>query len=168
MMTTEKTLSTEESISKLADLIADIPVAVFTTLDPDGALRSRPMACPRTQFDGDFWFFASKASGKIHSIVNDQQVNVAYVSPTGRRFISITGRAEIVEDRKRSVDLWHSSLEPWFPEGLDDPDLVLIRIRVDSAEYWEEPDRSVVRLFGFNKGSFGSRQEGHERIRLRH
>ena len=67
-----------ESIEKLRELIRDIKFAMFTTVDLDGSLYSRPMACQEVEFDGDLWFFSKRSSGKIRSIEADKHVNVSY------------------------------------------------------------------------------------------
>jgi hypothetical protein len=42
-------------------------------------------------------------------------------------------------------------LKAWFPDGLGDPDLALLRVRVEKAEYWDAPSSKMVQLAGFVK-----------------
>jgi general stress protein 26 len=140
-----------DPIKKLAQLIKGIKFAMMTTANPDGTLYSRPMACQEVDFDGDLWFFTSKTSGKIYSIMNDQHVNLGFSQPDQQQYISVCGRAEIVEDRAQAKKLWSPFYKAWFPEGLDDPNLVLLKIQVESAEYWASPSSMVVKLVGFAK-----------------
>ncbi len=171
-MKSETQHNPNENIQKLENMIKGIKFAMLTTIDSDGALRSRPMACQEVEFDGDLWFFTNKTSGKIHSIVSDQQVNVTFVSPDDNRFVSISGRADIVDDRDKEKELWNPILKAWFPEGLDDPNLVLIRVEAEGAEYWDSPSSKVVQLVGFTKAiltgeaSRPSKSE-HQKISLR-
>jgi general stress protein 26 len=141
----------EANVQKLADLIRDMKFAMLTTLDPDGSIRSRPMATQKSEFDGDLWFFTGKNSGKINSIQNDQHVNVAYADSDGQRYVSVSGRAEIITDRKKISELWTPAMKAWFPKGVDDPDISLIRVRAESAEYWDSPSSPIVHLIGFAK-----------------
>lgn len=165
--------SPHEGIRKLGALLKDIKIAMMTTVDPDGALRSRPMMTQDTEFDGDLWFFTGRSSGKIESIRGDQEVNLAYASPEDQRYVSISGRAEVVDDRAKAQELWNPAYRAWFPEGLEDPDLALIRVRVESAEYWDSPSSTMVHLAGFAKAlARGERyQPGaaeNQRIRIDH
>lgn len=167
-MSTDSTHSTgEANVRKLAELIKDIKFAMLTTADPDGALRSRPMATQSTEFDGELWFFTSDASGKAASIKADQHVNVAYSNPDDNHFVSVTGRASIVKDRNKIKELWNPLLKTWFPDGVDDPQIALIRVSVDSAEYWDSPSSKLVHLYGFAKAMLtGRRPEGGENERM--
>lgn len=164
-------LTTNESIQKLGEMIVDIHVAMLTTVDPDGSLYSRPMACPQNKFDGDLWFFTSRRSGKIHAIINDQHVNLGFADPKNQRYISVSGRAEIVKDIDKAKDLWSVAYKAWFPEGLRDPDLILIKVNVENAEYWDVSQSTVGQLVGFAKAVFtGERFYAgeHERLDLHH
>jgi general stress protein 26 len=141
----------EANIKKLAEIIRDMKFAMLTTVDPDGSVRSRPMATQEQEFDGDLWFFTSRVSGKIDSIKNDKHVNVVYANPDEQRYVSISGRAEINSDRNKIKELWSPAVKAWFPKGVDDPEICLIRVRVETAEYWESPSSPIAHLIGFAK-----------------
>ncbi len=140
-----------ESVRKLRELINGIKIAMLTTVTEDGRLHSRPMVTQKTDFDGDLWFFTARSSEKVGEVVHDKHVNVAYQDPERNRFVSVNGRASILRDRKKAEELWQPGLKAFFPKGLDDPDLALIRVTVESAEYWEKPSAPIVQLAGFVK-----------------
>ncbi len=50
-----------DNIKKLNNLIKDIRIAMLTTQESDGTLRSRAMGTQQVEFDGDLWFFTSPA-----------------------------------------------------------------------------------------------------------
>jgi general stress protein 26 len=56
-----------------------------------------------------------------------------------------------VHDKGKMKKLWNPLYKAWFPKGLDDPDICLLRIRVESAEYWDTPSSKMVQLAGFIK-----------------
>jgi general stress protein 26 len=127
-----------EAREKLVSLIRDIHIAMLTTVDSDGSrdiLRSRPMGTIEAEFDGDIWFFTSDQSGKVDDIAREHSVNVAYSS--GEAWVSVSGTASLVHDRAKMEALWNPVLKAWFPDGLDTPDIALLRVRVHEAEYWE-------------------------------
>ena len=126
----------EEVIQALAGMIRDIPVAMLTTTGL-GRLRSRPMVAQRLPFDGSLWFLTSRTAAKAGEVRNRHRVNVSYASPERDCYVSIAGLASLVDDRQRAAALWNTSYEPWLPRGLDDPDLVLIRVEAEEAEYWD-------------------------------
>lgn len=160
-----------EDIKKVGELIKDIRFAMMTTVSETGHLHSRPMAVQEMEFDGDFWFFTSNNSGKIESIEQDQHVNLAFTKEDDNRWISIAGRAQVVTDRQKMKELWNPLMKTWFPKGVDDPELCLIRVTAESAEYWDAPSSKIVHLYGLAKAIVtGERPNpgGHDRVDLQH
>lgn len=150
-MTETSAVNASEDVKKLAKLIKGIQMAMLTTATPDGALRSRPMATQQTDFDGALWLFTQADSGKVDEIRADQRVNVSYADPSDNCYVSVSGTAAIVRDRAKAKSLWTELHRAWFPKGLDDPNLALLRIDVNDAEYWDGPSSKVVQLAGFVK-----------------
>ena len=130
-------LRPEEALRKVGMMIRGIKVAMLTTSAPDGSLHSRPMATREAEFDGRLWFFTRASSTKVDEIRDDAEVNVSYASPEEHRYISLGGRAALVRDPGRLRELWGPSDRMWFPQGLDDPDLALLRVDVRVAQYWD-------------------------------
>lgn len=141
----------DEQVKKVADLMKDVKIAMLTTSAGNGGLHSRPMGVQQVEFDGDLWFFASRSSRKAAEIRQNSMVNVAFSKPDDQTYVSVSGHAELVDDQGKTKELWNPLLKAWFPKGIDDPDLTLIKIEVDGAEYWDSPSSAVVTLFGFVK-----------------
>jgi general stress protein 26 len=141
----------DAAIQKLGEMIQEIEVAMLTTVDADGTLRSRPMVTQRTVFDGDLWFFTRADSAKVDEVRRAETVNLSYAAPDKQRYVSVSGTARLVRDRPKAEALWNPFLKAWFPGGLDDPDLALLKVSVERAEYWDSPSSAVVHLVGFVK-----------------
>ncbi len=157
----------DESIKKLRELIKDIKFAMLTTAGDDGSLRSRPMATQQIEFDGDLWFFTNASAPKVDEIRHDQHVNVSFSSPEDNRYVSVSGKAQVVRDRKKAEELWNPFYKAWFPGGLDDPDLALLKVPVEKAEYWDSPSSPVVHLIGFVKAvATGTRYQPGENEKI--
>lgn len=163
------TTERSEAVQKLGEMIKDIRIVMLTTAMPDGTLRGRPMATQDAPFDGDLWFFAGADSPKVHEIEDDQHVSLAYVSTDDNRYLSISGRATVLRDRAKAEQLWTPAMKAWFPGGLDDPDLALLKVTIEQAEYWDTASSTMVHIAGFIKAmATGQRyQPGeHEKIEL--
>lgn len=141
-----------ESMEKVAALIAEIKFAMLTTHDADGTLRSRPMTTLKMDGDGHLWFFTAANSYKVDDIDEQASVNLAYARIDKQDYLSVAGTAQVVRDRKTMEDLWTPWLKPWFRDGLDDPNLLLLKVRVDEADYWDAPGSAMKRLYGLAKG----------------
>ena len=139
-----------EAIEKLKGFLEGIDFTMLTTIST-GKLHSRPMSTEEMDENGDLWFFTQDDSRKIEEIKADNRINAAYSDPDGNTFVSVFGRAEVVKDRAKIEELWSPILKAWFPEGLDDPHLCLLKIPVEQAEYWDAPSSKIVQLFGMVK-----------------
>lgn len=142
-------VSRNEEVAKIARLISDIQVCMFTTKSDDGSLMSRPLAVQEVEFDGDLWFFTKRNGRKVDQIGREPKVNVAFASNSS--WVSVAGEAEIVDDIDKAKALWNTRILAWFPDGPDDPELVLLKVHVDGAEYWDSPGAGVVSLLSFVK-----------------
>jgi len=132
------TTESKEQIQKLRELIKDIDYGMFTTVDDDGSLHSYPMSTSdEINFDGTLWFFTYAKSHKVSEIEHHQQVNVSFSSPDQQRFVSLSGTAELVKDRDKMRELWKPELQTWFPKGLDEADIALLKVNINKANYWE-------------------------------
>ena len=152
-MKTETPQERKDAVAKLGALIKKMKFAMLTTLDEDGTLRSRPMATQEVEFDGTLWFFTRASAPKVGEVEKEHQVNVAYAEPNDQTYVSVSGRANVVRDKAKAEELWNPALKAWFPKGLDDPDLALLKVEVDKAEYWDTPGSAVVHALGFVKAT---------------
>ncbi len=124
-------------------LIEGIDTAMLTTVTSDGLLRSRPMAAPPLTEDGELLFFTRADTPKIREIVYGEQVNIDYVAPQENRYVSVSGRARILDDRKRARRFWSEELSRWFAGGVDDPALRLIDVEIERIDFWDESKRRM-------------------------
>lgn len=147
------TNSREENIKKLNELVKDVQMAMLTTVDENGLLRSRPMATQKAEFNGDVYFFTKEHSPKMNEIQNERNVCVAYSNPEKQHYVSLSGKGRIITDRAKIEELWSPELKVWFPDGLEDPELALLKIEVSQAEYWDTPNSTIVYLIAMAKAA---------------
>jgi general stress protein 26/nucleotide-binding universal stress UspA family protein len=136
----------DDDMMRLEELIAGFRIAMLTTMTEDGHLHSRPMIAHAASFDGDLWFFTHAHTHKAEDVDRYHQVNVSYADPDRGRYVSISGKALLVQDRRKMEELWDPVYEDWFSQGLADRDLALLRVSVEGAEYWDSRGSVMVRL----------------------
>ena len=135
---------------KLREMIKDIDFCMLTTVDENNDLHSRPMSLNGdVDHAGNLWFFTSASSHKVSEVNRTPKCNVSFAAPGDNRYVSITATAELVTDRAKIKELWKPILQAWFPEGSDDPDLALLRLQVEKAEYWDNPSSKVAQVVSF-------------------
>ena len=123
-----------EAIKTVNDLIKDIEVAMFSTISSDNKILSRPMQTQEVEFDGELWFLTMKDTDKYQEITANPHVNLAYA---GKSYVSISGTAEFIEDEAKKKEYWNPVFDKMLDTSYDDPNVVLIKVDADSAEYWD-------------------------------
>lgn len=81
--------------------------------------------------------FTLANSHKVLEIEHHQQVNVSFSAPNQQRYVSILGSAQLIRDRDKLQEKWQPGLEIWFPQGINEPDIALLKVKVNKVDYWE-------------------------------
>lgn len=147
----------EDQHEKIWALIKDARVAMLTT-SQEGRLYSRPMVASQKRFDGTLWFFTRKSSPKVAEVTGHHEVNVAYASAAEMSFVSLAGRAILVDDNQAIDEHWNAMAGAWFPGGKEDPDVALLRVDIDTAEYWDGPSSTMAVAFDYIKARLTGKQ----------
>lgn len=126
----------DDAVRRIHELLSDFDTAMLVTHGRQSAAHGRPMAIAAIEPDCGLWFFTGRDSAKVHEIEDDQHVLIV-CQDEHRRYVSLTGTAELIPDRAKARALWKESYQTWFPRGIDDPNLLLIFVRPEAAEYWD-------------------------------
>ena len=134
----------ETDLEKLRAMVKDIDFCMLTTVDENGDPHSRPMSANGDiDPNGDIWFFTAASSHKVSEISKLPKVNVSFADPDNQHYVSITGTAELVRDPKKIDELWRPEFKMWFPEGKNDPEVALLKVNLEKAEYWDSPSSTI-------------------------
>lgn len=143
--------SSAEDKNKVWELIKDIKVALLVTRGDGGRLHGRPMAAAQTDFSGELWFMSHDSTPKLGELSNDEHVLLAYSEPKSQNYVSVSGTASISRDRAEIKRLWSEPMRVWFPKGPEDDNIALIKVSIESAEYWDAPAAAWVYAYGYVK-----------------
>ena len=138
-----KHLSNEEAVEKMQEL-ATGQTCMFTTFTGEYDITVRPMATQSIDDDGSFWFFSGKNSHKNKEIQQNNKVQLLYSHPGKYNFLSVEGEAEISTDKEKIKELWTPLVKTWFQEGVDDPNLTLIKVTPHNSYYWDTKHGKMV------------------------
>lgn len=132
-------------LTHVAKLIDNIPIAMLTTSEADGALASRPMTALEMDAQGAQWFFTDVQSAKLDNL---RALNLSFTDRDEGAYVSLSGHGEIDTDRARIHSLWTVFAKPWFPDGPDSSNLALLKFIPARADYWDGSSSKMVRAFG--------------------
>jgi general stress protein 26 len=144
----------QSELDHLSKLIDGISIAMLTTTEADGQLRSRPMATQAMTSEGDLLFYTRRDAPKVGE-AEHRPVNVAYADAKGNTYVSVSGTAMLDTNPAEIRAHWKPELKAWFPGGVDDPEVALLRVRVERAEYWDAPHGPIVQVLEFVKAATG-------------
>lgn len=135
----------QEAVETVRKLIKGIEIAMLTTVTQEG-LVSRPMKTQEVEFDGDLWFLTKEETDKYTQLKQHPNVNVSYV---GDSYVSVRGTAEVVNDRAKIDQFWNPAYAKFLHTTSDDPNLMLIKVKAEAAEYWETGNlvKMIKRMF---------------------
>ena len=130
-------------------LIKDIRFGMLTHRTSTGMLHAHPLTTQNRQLDeqAELYFFISQSGELYERLLTDGEVNVSYADPDEDSYVSVSGQARFVEDRALKEALWSPMAKAWFPGGPGDPNLVLLAVNIQHAEYWDVQDSKLTQLY---------------------
>lgn len=130
-------LQHQQATRKLKQFVEDVNICMFTTLTEACELNTRPMATARVDEDANIWFFSNEFRGNkaIVDFSEDQTVYLLYAHPGKDVYVNLIGNCEVVYNRDKMKELYNPVIKAWFPDGLNDPDMCLLKVRAKEAHY---------------------------------
>lgn len=135
-----------EAIAQATAFIVENETWMLTTCGSDHIIRSRPMLNVNQSFDGDLYLFACSDHKFLASLGENPQVNIVICEPSNRRYASITGKAQTIDNPKKSELLWNERCSEYFGAEKPGSDISLVEIDVDDVEYWDASQTMMSKL----------------------
>lgn len=125
------------------DLIDSIKFAMLVTHDGQGdELRARPMHAHGRREEDAIYFLIDQRHQKDDEIQVNDNVCLAFAEPAGQRYLSVTGTATVLDDRRRVHELWEAGNKAFWDDE-NDPNIRVLRVRPSAAEFWGSPGKLV-------------------------
>jgi len=127
----------EDQNAMVWDLAEKIGFCMLTT-QSGSDLRARPMSAYPERIDNAFYFLTDVASHKDEEIARYPNVCLAFADSKGQKYVSVSGTAEIENDREKIRELWATPAKAWW-EDANDPSIRILKVTPSYAEYWDSP-----------------------------
>ncbi len=151
---------TEIAQDKVVEIMRGDRFCMLTAVGDQGRLHAHPMTPQEITDEGDVWFFIDSSSQQAANVTAEKRVNLAFSD--GSTWLSVAGHATLEHDPAKVEELWNPWVEAWFPDGKDSPNLALLLVEADSAEYWDTPGGRIASALAFAKSKLtGDRPSGH-------
>jgi general stress protein 26 len=140
------TASADTQIDHVWKLAAKIGICMLTT-SSGGTMRARPMHALADRKNGCLWFITDQRGAKEDEIKADPDVCLAFADIGSNAYVSVVGRADIRHDTAKAKELWSNEAQAWWPKGPTDPDVRVLRVVADRAEFWDARGNSITVAF---------------------
>jgi general stress protein 26 len=148
-----------DALRHLADKLEDHRVAMLTADEPGHGLTSRPMSPLEMDRSGAIWIMSSRSTMQRLLGNGSAPVNLSFARHDHSDYVSVCGRADLVDDAAKKEDLWTLAARPWF-SGPTDPDLTLVRVVPEHVEIWDGPDSTAIRVLAMAASVVAGREVG--------
>lgn len=142
----------DKSLSDIAEKMRGIDIAILSTHTEGGQIANRPMSNNGdVNYDGDSYYFTFEEALTVRDIERDPSVALGFAGKSGiftsnGLYIAIEGHAELIRDKQAFEAHWTPDLDEWFENGVDSPNLVLIKVHARRIKYWDGTDEGEVKL----------------------
>lgn len=142
------TLTQAEHIDVINAIIKDVKFAMMTVITRDEKhLHACPMTTNKNELENaKIWFIGDKTTEIVKDLQNNPQVNLAYVSADQKSYVSINGTAKLIDDKQKLEELWSPIYAAFYEHGKEDPNVQIICIECNGAEYWTSGN-GIVNMF---------------------
>ncbi len=105
-------------------------------------IRARPMSAYVERLENAFYFLTDVESHKDDEIARRPEVCLAFADSRGQKYVSVTGTADVSNDRDRIRDLWSTPAKAWW-DSAEDPSIPVLKVTPAYAEFWDSPGTLV-------------------------
>ena len=122
-----------DSLLTIAQTIIDSARSrTFVTVDENGKPQARTMYVFPPEENMVIWLGTSTRSRKVKQIKNNPNVMVFYFDTKGRSYVSVAGKARIVNDPEKKAHYWKRSWTRYYPDP--EKDYILIEVTPEKME----------------------------------
>ncbi len=123
------------------ELMKKIGFCMLSTHDGED-IRARPMAPHFKRESNTIYFLTDAASHKDEDVERNPAVGLAFADTGGQKYVSLTGRAAVSNDRQKIKELWSTPAKAWW-DSPDDPSIRVLKVTPKDAQYWDSPGTVV-------------------------
>ncbi len=142
-----------KTMPDIADLMSEIDFCMLQTHTDGSAIAARPMSNNGdVRYDGDSHFFTWNHSRMVRDLLADDRATLTFQGKGGFSglmgapgvMIAVQGRGAVIDDKAMFAAHWNPDLERWFQQGIDTPDMVMLRISATRIDYWDGEENGTL------------------------
>ncbi len=132
------------AIEKIREIVKHARFCLFGTALTSPPITVRPMTVQNVDDTGALWFLSGRSTHTNQHIAKDPQVQLFFAIPDRQEFLTLDGTATIHTDRAAREAHWTPMAKTWFNDGIDDPELTVLRFQPAAGHYWDNKHGKTV------------------------
>jgi general stress protein 26 len=104
--------------------------------------HARPMSAYVRRAENAVYFLTDIRRQKDDEIAQYPEVCLAFADTGGQKYVSVSGRGAVTNDRAKIKELWGMEARAWW-DSPDDLNIRLLKVAPGEAEYWDSPGTVV-------------------------
>ena len=133
--------SAREIEDRIWELATDIDICMFVSWDGERQ-RGRPLSARVRRDEHAIYFLVDEDGAKNRQIIDFPIVTLLFADVSSNKYVSITGTADVSNNRRKIADLWTEFDKAWWDDA-NDPAIRLLIVTPEDAELWDSPNRAV-------------------------
>lgn len=125
------------NVDRAWELMKKIGFAMLVTHD-GGKLRARPMSAFVRREENTIYFLTDARRHKDEEIAQNPSINLSFADAGSQKYVSLTGTAEVSNDRAKIKELFSTPAKAWW-DSAEDPNIRVLKVTPDDAEFWDSP-----------------------------
>jgi PPOX class probable F420-dependent enzyme len=118
----------ERIVAAAAELMRAAGLCALVTLDAAGTPQARAMQPFAPEADLTVWMATNAGTRKVEQIRRDPRVTLFYLAPDGTGYVTLLGRATLVDDPAEKAKRWNPSWDAFYEDRNRGSDYLLLRV----------------------------------------
>lgn len=137
-------LQDRKAIDKLKEIVKHNSLCMMVTDVGQYPGHTRPMAVAEVDDSGAFWFLTLRNTAKFAELTLDPRMSLYFADPSHQEFLTVHGQVEVLNDIARKKELWSPLAGAWVLDGVENPDLRILKMTPDGGYYWDTKDGKLL------------------------
>lgn len=118
----------ERVVAAAAELMRAAGLCALVTLDAAGTPQARAMQPFPPEKDLTVWMATNARTRKVDQIRKDPRVTLFYLAPDGTGYVTLLGRATVVDDPAEKAKRWNPAWDAFYEDQNRGSDYLLLRV----------------------------------------
>jgi len=133
-----------DTLLRLArETVNAVPTCLAITIDRNGDANARAINTSKLTDEWTVRFMTDRRTRKVGEIARTGRMTLVYHHQVGGAYVTLVGRASIIDDVAVKQAIWQPASFKWHPGGPTDPNVVLIEFVAERIETWNTPGQIV-------------------------